>query len=163
LATAATVALTLIVVTIAPSSAATKSTRVKDGVYAPKASNKTPYSNGAVDITVYDSGRKIKASQSGVACYTGATPPTGVPSDDEVTIHFPHALTIGASKTFSFSGPVTLTAEEAQSTAPIATTFTLKGRFVKGKHGTYTAQGTDASPICQASTPTHFASPFAGV
>jgi hypothetical protein len=145
-----------------PALALAASARVHIGLYAPKASHKTPYSNGAVDLTVVDGGRKVQAAASGTACYTGATPPAGVPSDDEVTIHPPKALSISASRRFSFSGAVTLSAQDAQSTAPISTTYVLKGTFVKGKHGTFTAQGTDSSPLCQASTPTHFSSPYAG-
>jgi hypothetical protein len=145
-----------------PAPAAAASSAVHNGIYAPKASNKTPYSNGVVDLTVYGGGRKISPRTSGLACYTGSTPPAGVPTDDELSVRFPHALTISASKRFSFSGPITISAEDAQSTQPIQTTFSLKGRFVKGKHGTFTATGTAFSPVCQASTPTHFSSPYAG-
>ena len=134
---------------------------VRVGLYAPKGNPSTPYSNGAVDLVVLAAGRKISA-HSGVACYTGTTPTTGVPANDEVSIHLPHALTIGANRTFSFAGPVTLTPSEAQSPQPIHTTFTLRGRFVAAKQGSYAAVGTVYSPICQAATPRHFTSPYAG-
>jgi hypothetical protein len=155
-------ALSVIVAASAPALAAAASGGVKNGIYAPKASHKTPYSNGAVDLTVYGKGRKISRTTSGLACYTGSTPPAGVPSDDELSVRFPHTLAISASKRFSFSGSITISAVDAQSTQPIHTTFTLKGRFVKGKHGKFTATGTAFSPVCQASTPRHFTSPWAG-
>ena len=129
--------------------------RPTDGLYAPKASGNLPYSNGAVNLNVGSGGRKIKFP-SGVACYTGATPPAGVPANDEVSIHIPGTLMIAAGGKFSFSGPVTLTPEEAQSEEPISTTYKIAGRFVKGKHGVYKAVGTDSSPICQPSTPKRF-------
>ena len=155
------IGLGLAVAACSPALAAAASGGVHDGIYAPKASNKTPYSNGTVDLTVYGGGRKIRPTTSGLACYTGSTPPAGVPTDDELSVRFPRTLTINASKRFSFSGPITISAADAQSTQPIRTTFTLKGRFVKGKHGTFTATGTALSPVCQASTPTHFTSPYA--
>jgi hypothetical protein len=157
------IALGLTVAAVAPALAAAASKGVHNGIYASKASHRTPYSNGAVDLTVYGGGRKISPTTSGMSCYTGSNPPAGVPTDDEVTVRLPHTLTISASKRFSFSGPITISAADAQSTQPISTTFSLKGRFVKGKHGTFTATGTAFSPVCQASTPTHFTSPYGGV
>jgi hypothetical protein len=133
--------------------------RPADGLYAPKANSSLPYSNGAVDLTVASAGRKV-VFPSGVACYTGATPPAGVPAYDEVSIHIPRSLTIGGGGSFSFSGPVTLTPEEAQAESSIQTTYTIRGRFLKGRHGAYEAVGTDSSPICQASTPQRFVSSF---
>jgi hypothetical protein len=156
------IALSLTVAAVAPALAAAASNGVHNGIYAPKASNKTPYSNGAVDLTVYGGGRKISPTTSGLSCYTGSNPPAGVPTDDEVSVRFPHTLTISASKRFSFSGLITISAADAQSRQPISTTFALKGRFVKTKHGTFAATGTAFSPVCQASTPTHFTSPYAG-
>jgi hypothetical protein len=144
-------------------SAAAKPTsdgRPQDGLYAGKDKNpKLFYSNGGVDLQVASGGRKI-VFPSGVACYTGATPPAGVPANDEVSIHIPKPLTIGGGKSFSFSGPVTLTPEEAQAESSIKTTYTIKGRFVKGAHGAYKAVGTDSSPICQPSTEKHFTLTF---
>jgi hypothetical protein len=156
------IGLSVIVVAVAPALAAAASRGVQNGIYAPKASHKTPYSNGAVDLIVYGKGRKISPTTSGLACYTGSKPPAGVPTDDELSVRFPHTLTINASKRFSFSGPITISAADAQSTQPIHTTLTLKGRFVKGKHGRFSATGTAFSPACQASTPRHFTSPYTG-
>ncbi|MBS1861387.1 MAG: hypothetical protein JSS68_06700 [Actinobacteria bacterium] len=133
--------------------------RSTDGLYAPKASGNLPYSNGAVNLEVASGGGKI-VFPSGVACYTGSTPPVGVPSYDEVSIHIPRTLTIAVGGSFSFSGPVTLSAEEARSEAPIQTTYTIKGRFRKGRDGAYEAIGTDSSPICQPSTQKSFTLPF---
>lgn len=155
----------LVMIALLPVAAAVAGTTgIPDGVYGAKATTTTSpegYSNGGVDLTVIDGGKKLKGTESGVACYTGANPPAGVPAYDEVTIHLPKNLTLSASKTFSFSGPVTLTPEEAQAESSIRTTYTLSGRFVKGKHGTYKAVGTDSSPICQPSTLTHFTVSFA--
>jgi hypothetical protein len=156
------IALGLAALAFAPVLATAASGRVHDGLYAPKASHATPYSNGAVDLTVYGGGRKISPTTSGLACYTGSTPTAGVPANDELSVRFPHTLAISTSKRFSFSGAITISAADAQSTQPIHTTFTLKGSFVNGKHGTSTATGTAFSPACQATTPTHFTSPYAG-
>lgn len=145
-----------------PMSAAAKPAgngRPPDGLYAGKANPKLTYSNGGVDLQVGSAGRKI-VFPSGVSCYTGANPPAGVPAYDEVSIHLPRPLAIGGGNSFSFSGPVTLSAEEAQAESAITTTYTIKGRFVKGKHGAYKAVGTDSSPICQASTEKHFTLEF---
>jgi hypothetical protein len=146
-----------------PMSAAAKppgNGRPADGLYAGKANPKLPYSNGGVDLQVASGGRKI-VFPSGVACYTGPNPPAGVPAYDEVSIHLPRSLAIGSGNSFSFSGAVTLSAEEAQAESTITTTYTIKGRFVKGKHGAYAAVGSDSSPICQPSTEKHFSLEFA--
>lgn len=145
-----------------PMSAAAKPAgngRPPDGLYAGKANPKLSYSNGGVDLQVASGGRKI-VFPSGVSCYTGATPPAGVPANDEVSIHIPKPLTIGGGNSFSFTGPVSLSAEEAQAESAITTTYTIKGRFVQGKHGAYKAVGTDSSPICQPSTEKHFTLEF---
>ena len=68
----------------APASSPTGSTRRR-----PRPIDGGGYSNGGVDLSVIAAGHKVKASDSGLACYTGATPPAGVPTYDEVTIHPP--------------------------------------------------------------------------
>jgi hypothetical protein len=151
--------LTVLAVLLVPASGLAAASRIPDGPYAESATvtvSPEGYSNGGVDLTVIDGGRKLEGAESGVSCYTGSNPPAGVPTYDEVSIHLPRNLTIGAGGLFSFSGPVTLSPEEAQSESPIQTTYTLKGRFAKGKHGSYKALGTDSSPICQPSTLKHF-------
>jgi hypothetical protein len=156
---AAAVLVTAALLPVAAVAAKTGAGKPPDGLYATSAKTTivgAGYSNGGVDLTVTSGGRKIKASDSGVACYTGAAPPPGVPTYDEVTIHLPQSLTIGGGKKFSFSGPVTLTSEDAQAESSIQTTYEIRGSFVRGKHGTYKAVGTDSSPICQPSTLKHF-------
>jgi hypothetical protein len=61
-----------------------------------------------------------------------------------------------------YSGPVTLGPEETQEKGlTLKTTYMIKGRFKAGKkHGSYTATGTDSSPICQASTLKKFTAKF---
>lgn len=143
-------------------SAAAKPTgngRPQDGLYAEQDNPNLSYSNGAVDLQVGGGGSKL-VFPSGVACYTGKTPPTGVPADDEVSIHLPKPLPIKGDGSFSFSGPVTISAEDAQAESPISTTYTIKGRFTKAKHGSYKAVGTDSSPVCQPSTEKHFTLEF---
>jgi hypothetical protein len=129
--------------------------RPQDGLYAGKANPNLFYSNGAVDLQVGGGGRKL-VFPSGVACYTGKTPPAGVPAEDEVSIHLPKPVPIKGDGSFTFSGPVTISAEDAQAESPISTTYKIQGRFVKGRHGVYKAVGTDSSPICQPSTEKHF-------
>jgi hypothetical protein len=133
--------------------------RPQDGLYAGKDNPKLAYSNGGVDLQVASGGRRI-VFPSGVACYTGKTPPTGVPAEDEVSIHLPKPLAIKGDNSFSFSGPVTLSAEDAQAESPITTTYKIQGRFVKGPDGQYKALGTDSSPICQPSTGKRFTLEF---
>lgn len=133
--------------------------RPKDGLYAEKGNPKLPYSNGGVDLQVGSGGRKI-VPRSGVACYTGSDPAAGLPAYDEVQITIPRALPVKADKSFSFSGPVTLTPEEAGTEEPVTTTYTIKGRFVGLPHGGFKIVGTDSSPICQPSTEKHFTLTF---
>src|SRR6201996_4853016 len=71
----------------------TSSGRPPDGLFAEQANPNLPYSNGAVDLQVGGGGRKL-VFPSGGACYTGKTPPAGVPADDEGSIHLPRPLTI---------------------------------------------------------------------
>lgn len=130
-------------------------TRPPDGLYAESSAaiDAGEYSNGAVDLQVIKGGRQIEGAVSGVACYTGEDPPTGVPTNDEVKIHLPRNLTIAGDGSFSWSGPVTLGPEETQyEELTLKTTYTIKGRFKAGRHGSYTVTGTDSSPICQPTT-----------
>lgn len=90
-----------------------------------------------------------RITSAGVSCYTGSTPTDGLPANDEVTIRAPHALTLSASGSFSFSGPVTLTPEDSQTESSFTTTFTIKGHFQSGK---IAVVGTDSSPVCQPMT-----------
>jgi hypothetical protein len=122
---------------------------IRPGLYAPNASETTreDYSNGGVNLVVAKGGRKI--TEAGISCYTGSAPTDGLPANDEVTIRVPHLIAITATGTFSFSGPVTLTPEETQSEITVTTTFTIKGRFQKGK---IAVVGSDSSPICQSQT-----------
>jgi hypothetical protein len=129
--------------------------RPPDGLYASRADPNLDYSNGGVDLQVASGGRKI-VFPSGVACYTGTNPPAGVPAEDEVSINIPRSVTIAGNGSFSFGGPVTISAEDAQAEAPIKTTYKIQGRFKKAGHGTYEAVGTDSSPICQPSTRKRF-------
>ena len=133
--------------------------RPQDGLYAERDNPNLSYSNGAIDRQVASGGRKI-VFPSGVACNTGKTPPSGVPAEDEVSIHLPKPLAIEGDNSFSFSGPVTLSAEDAQAESPIPTTYTIKGRFVKVGGGHYKAVGTDSSPLCQPSTDKRFTLEF---
>jgi hypothetical protein len=142
---------------LSPHASTAASVKVRAGGYAQKASEvdkkegSFEYSNGAVDIEVAKGGHVVKFA--GMACNTGPTPIEGLPAYDEVTIKVPKHLSIGASGNFSFSGPVTLTPEETQSEQSYTTTFTIKGRFQKGK---IAATGTDSSPLCRPGTVTHF-------
>jgi hypothetical protein len=142
---------------LSPHASAAAGVKVRAGGYAQKASEvdkkegSFEYSNGAVDIEVAKGGHVVKFA--GMACNTGPTPIEGLPAYDEVTILAPKHLPISSSGSFSFSGPVTLTPEETQSEQSFTTTFTIKGRFQKGK---IAATGTNSSPLCRAGTVTHF-------
>ena len=134
-------------------------TRPPDGLYAESSAavDTGEYSNGAVDLQVVKGGRQIEGRISGVACYTGEGPPAGVPTNDEVKIHLPRNLTISGDGSFSYSGPVTLGPEETQyEELTLKTTYTIKGRFKAGGHGSFIATGTDSSPICQPTTVKRF-------
>ena len=90
---------------------------------------------------------------AGLACNIGPEPIETLSSYDEVTIRLTKHLPISSSGSFSYSGPVTLTPEDTQSEQSYTTTFTIKGRFQKGK---IAATGTDSSPLCRPGTVTHF-------
>jgi hypothetical protein len=142
---------------LAPRASTATSVKVRAGGYAQNASEvdkregSFEYSNGAVDLEVAKGGRVVKFA--GMACNIGPAPIESLPSYDEVTIKAPKHLTISSSGSFSFSGPVTLTPEDTQSEQSYTTTFTIKGRFQKGK---IAATGTDSAPICRPGTVTHF-------
>jgi hypothetical protein len=131
-------------------------TKFKPGLYGPKASETTSknggfeYSNGAVNFELEKDGKTL--TRVGVACNIGASGTEVLRPYDEVSITIPKHLELSSSGRFSFSGSVTLTPEEAQAESSVTTTFTIKGRFT----GKNTAEGSDSSPLCQASTPTHF-------
>lgn len=135
-------AVAIVVCSLPAAHALAATLHVRAGEYAENASETTRngYSNGGVDIVVVKGGKKI--TLAGVACYTGTTPPEGLPANDEVTIRAPRPLAISSTGSFSFSGPVTLTPEETQSETPFTTTFTIKGHFQNGK---IAAVGTDSS------------------
>jgi hypothetical protein len=157
LALAFVLALGLSAALVSQSSAA--GTRPEDGLYGEQETSppSTTYANGSVDLYVIKGGRQLQGSGSGQACYTGESPPSGVPTNDEVKIHLPRNLTISGDGSFSYSGPVTLGPEDTQyEELTIKTTFTIKGRFKRGPHGSWTAAGTARSPICQASSATRF-------
>lgn len=139
----------LLATCLGASQAAAGSLHIRPGLYAPSASEtmREHYSNGAVNLVVAKGGKKI--TRAGVACYTGGAPAAGLRPYFEVSITAPHAIAISAAGTFSFSGPVTLTPEEAGSESPITTTFRIKGRFQSGK---IAVLGSDSSPICQPQT-----------
>jgi hypothetical protein len=133
------------------------SLKIRAGGYAQNASEvdkkegSFEYSNGAVDIEVARGGRSVKFA--GMSCNVGPTPTEGLSGYDEVTILVPKHLPISSAGAFSFSGPVTLSTEEDQAEQPVTTTFTIKGRFQKGK---ISVTGTDSSPLCRAGTVTRF-------
>ena len=158
---AVALALGLTLLLVATTTAAGR--RVPDGSYAESAAavDTAGYSNGGVDLYVIKDGQQLEGSFTGVGCYTGTHPPAGVPADDEVKIHLPRNLTIAADGSFSYSGPVTLGPEETQEEGlTLKTTYMIKGRFKAGKHGSYTAIGTESSPICQPSTLKKFTAEF---
>ncbi len=140
---------------LAAQACAAQKLHIRAGGYAPSASEtvakegENEYTNGAVDLTVAKGGTAI--TYAGLACYTGKEPTGGLPADDEVTIKAPHRLTINASGSFAFSGPVTLTPEESQTEQSFTSTLTLKGHFQNGR---IAVVGTASSPLCQPSTVT---------
>jgi hypothetical protein len=158
-------ALSGLLVVAGPALAAVRPT---DALYAEKAAlvDKGDYSNGAIGLVTIDGGTKLQGGPvdgSGVACYTGANPPEGVPANTVIEVRVPHDLPISGNGSFSFSGPVTLNLTPEQTgyeEATFKTTYTIKGRFKPGKHGTYTASGTDSSPVCQPGTVTKFQATF---
>lgn len=142
---------------LSPRASTAAAVKVRAGGYAQKASEvdkkegSFEYSNGAVNLQVAKGGRAVKLA--GMACNTGPAPVEGLPSFDEVTIRVTKRLPIASNGSFSFSGPVTLTPEDTQTEQSYTTTFTIKGRFQKGK---IAATGTDSSPLCRPGTVTHF-------
>ena len=127
--------LSLVVAAIAPALALAASSRVQNGLYASKANNKTPYSNGGVDLTVYGKGR-------GSARRPAAWPATPAPPDSRSAGETMSCRC--ASHTRSRSARVSGSRSPGRSPSaqqmPRARSRSipgpsLKGRFVKGKHG----------------------------
>jgi hypothetical protein len=151
-------AVVVVVAALAIVGIALAAARPEDGLYAEAASRTIgPHgeSNGGVDLVVTHGGTKLEGGLpgTGMSCSTGAEPPAGIPSYDELTIKLPRDLPISADGSFSFSGPVTLGPEQTQEEElTIHTTYRISGRFKAGRHGTWTATGTDYSPVCQPTT-----------
>ena len=81
-------------------------------------------------------------------------------ADSVISVRVPHALTISAAGTFSFSGDVTLSAEDTQTTMTCTEPVTISGHFLKVHvvaHKTVAAIiNFDAPATCESATPRTF-------
>jgi hypothetical protein len=120
-----------------------------------------------VGLMVGDDGHVLLGGQrgSGVACTVSAAltaqDPNEFTSITVISIFLPRNLPISANGTFSFSGNVTLTPEDTQTSMSFVEPITLTGHFklgtVKAFHGV-AVTGTFSSPaICEPQTPTTYA------
>jgi hypothetical protein len=106
---------------------------------------------------------------SGAACTVApsleAQDPNEFTPDTVISIHIPRNVPIAANGSFSFSGNVTLTPEETQTTMSFTEPLTLSGTFTHAKvvaHKTIAVRGHFSAPdICEAATPTTYADPWA--
>lgn len=145
-------------------SAAASPAKVRDGVYG------TPSLGGsvefAVDVLVVDNGAKALAGmkQGGIACTAGpsfiALDPNELTTITTIQIFLPRAMPITPSGTFSYTGDVTLTPEDTQTTMTFKEPITWTGRFNKGKlvkGKTIAFSGRFSAPdICSPLTPTTY-------
>jgi hypothetical protein len=141
--------------------------KVRDGVYG---TDVVPPTGGSlefsVDVLVVDNGAKALAGmkEGGVACTAGpsfiALDPNELTSITTIQIFLPRAMPITPSGTFSFTGNVTLTPGDTQTSMTFTEPITWTGRFNKGKlvkGKTIAFTGTFSAPdICSPSTPTTY-------
>jgi hypothetical protein len=117
-------------------------------------------------LIVAANGTKVLGGQSGTGVACTASPsfialdPNELNGDSVISVRVPHALTISAAGTFSYSGNVTLSAEDTQSTMSFTEPITIKGHFLKVHviaHKTVAAIIDFYAPaICESATPRTF-------
>src|ERR1700722_1178870 len=117
--------------TLAASAQATTSLTIHGGVYAAKETLVEQKKSAAVNAIVIDRGKR--AELVGVACSSGPAPVQGIMRETTLTVHIPGTLAISRGGSFSYSGVVTLTAEDTQSGVTATSNVTIKGQFSKGK------------------------------
>jgi hypothetical protein len=158
--------ITLVCSSGALASAGTSS--IHNGYYAPRGFG-PGYSY--VGLFVADNGRVLVGGLkgSGAACTVAplleAQDSAEFTPDTVISIHIPRNLPISANGSFSFSGDVTLTPEETQTSMTFTEPLTLTGTFTRSKvvaNKTIAVRGRFLAPdICESATPTTYADPWA--
>jgi hypothetical protein len=83
-----------------------------------------------------------------------------------IQIKLATSIPISPNGSFSFSGNVTLSPEQTQTTMTFSQPITLKGRFYRGtviaKRTTAVTGALSAPSICETATPVHFSTKWYG-
>jgi hypothetical protein len=124
-----------------------------------------------VGLFVADNGRLLVGGLkgSGAACTVApsleAQDQNEFTPDTVISIHIPKNLPISANGSFSFSGDVTLTPEETQTSMSFTEPISISGTFTHAKvvaNKTIAVRGHFSAPdICESATPTTYADPWA--
>lgn len=142
---------------VAASAQATTPLTIHGGLYGAKETLVEQKKSAAVDAIVIDRGKR--AELVGIACSSGPAPVQGIMRETTLTVHIPGTLAISHGGSFSYSGVVTLTAEDTQSGVTATSDVTIKGQFSRGrivKDKTIALKGTISASVCDPATPTTF-------
>jgi hypothetical protein len=141
--------------------------KIPNGLYGALGSATGAGTSASVDLTVEGRGTRIRGGRlmngggySGLSCQTGPSSVQGLAPGTPVSIHLLRPVAIKATGSFSFTGTITLTTEETQSTVGATTQFSLSGRFTRSKitrGHKVVVTGTVSASICGPATPTKFA------
>jgi hypothetical protein len=126
---------------------------IHGGLYGAKETLVEAHKSAAVNVIVIDHGKKMK--DVGLACSSGPTPSQGIMGETTLTMHVPGTVAITHAGTFSYSGTLTLTPEDTQSGASATTSFSIKGKFARGKiklDKTTALTGTVTASVCGTAT-----------
>jgi len=130
---------------------------IHNGLYGANETLVTAHKSAAVNVIAFDHGRKLK--NVGLACSSGPEPGQGIRRETTLTLHVPGTLNITRNGTFSYSGELTLTAEDTQSEVSAKTSFTIKGTFARGTvklDKTTALTGTVSASVCASTTSPRF-------
>jgi hypothetical protein len=142
-------AATIATLIAAGSAQAASTLTVHGGLYGPKEALVEAHKTAAVNVIVIDHGKKLK--DVGVSCSSGPEPAQGLRREVGLTVRAPGTVAITRSGTFSYSGQVTLIPEDTQSEVGATSSFSIKGKFTRGKikmGKTIALTGTVSASIC---------------
>jgi hypothetical protein len=111
----------------------------------------------SIEFFVSGNGKEIVGGhKSAGGCFASAAlVAAGVQDDGPISFFFPRSIPIAPSGAFSATENVTMTPEETQSAVGGTGTFTISGRFIKGKIVSYRTNavvGTFSAPNLRATS-----------
>ncbi len=138
-------------------------TPVHDGLYETAQTSSAQYQ---INLVVGGNGTRVLGGVrgSGVSCAPSTSlisqDPSALNTGSIIYIKLPRALAISPSGAFTFSGNVTLTPADTDTSMSFTLPITWSGHFIKGKivlGKSVAVIGSFAAPaICSSGTPTHF-------